>query len=150
MEIAPRYRIGLLLKALLLLALAVLFTALLVAGAFGANRHLLTRLTSLVVFGVCAAFLYWTAALALFDAVLGRAVRVEDAVALPPRRLSGVSFQVAGGRPAEFLLYNPGAPLETGAPYSVVVGRWSRVLVEAPVRRAAQGQPASAATTTGA
>ncbi|MBL8957996.1 MAG: hypothetical protein JNK82_44895 [Myxococcaceae bacterium] len=148
MSISARYRIGLLFKSLLLLALAVLFTALFAAGTLGANRQLLTRVVSLVVFGVCTAFLYWTAALALFDAVLGRAVRVTNAVALPPRRLSGVSFRVAGGRPAEFLLYNPWAPLETGAPYSLVVGRWSRVLVEPPVREAAQGQPASAATTT--
>ncbi len=134
MPIALRFRFGLAMKALLLLALGALFTVLLAAGTFGADRHLVTRAVSAVVFGVCAAFLYWTAALALLDALLGRAVRVTGAVALPPQRLSGVSFRVAGDRPAEFLLYNPWAPLEVGARYAVIVGRWSRVLVEPPVR----------------
>lgn len=134
MQISPRFRFGLAVKSLSLLALAALFTALLAAGTLGAGRHVLTRAVSLVVFGVCAAFLYWTAALAFLDALLGRAVRVTGAVALKPRGLSGVSFRVPGSRPAEFLLYNPWQPLETGAPYSVVVGRWSRVIVEPPVR----------------
>lgn len=134
MPIAPRFRIGLALKSLLLLALGGLFTVLLAVGTLGADRHLLTRAVSLIVFGVCAAFLVWTAALAFLDALLGRAVKVSGAIALEPARLSGVSFRVAGERTAEFLLYNPWQPLETGARYAIVVGRWSRVLVEPPVK----------------
>ena len=131
LRIAARFRAALAAKGVLLLSLALVFGALLERAALAVERPLSLRLLLAVLFGVPAAFLGWTAALAFADAAVGRAVRVTAAQALRSRR-SGVSFRLPDGRSAEFLLYNPWEPLKPGQKYDLVIGRCSRVLVEAP------------------
>ena len=130
MTIPVRYRLGLFAKGLLLLALALLFGALLARAALMPGGVIVLRLAGGIVFSVCAVFLGWTAALAFADAVLGRAVSVTGK-ALRSRR-GGVSFRLSDGRSAEFLLYNPWEALVPEQQYALVVGRYSRVLVERP------------------
>lgn len=132
-KISPRFRTALAGKGLLLLSLALVFAALLQRGVLEGDRHVLLRLIALVLFGAPLLFLGWFSMLAFADALIGQAVEVSGAVALAPkRRRWGVSFRLPDGRAAEFILFNQWEPLEAHATYTVVVGRWSRVLVEAP------------------
>ncbi|MBK7859071.1 MAG: hypothetical protein IPJ65_10725 [Archangiaceae bacterium] len=133
MRISAGYRFALAAKGLLLFCMAAVFGALVARGAFAADRALLLRPLALVVFGVPLVFLGWTSLLAFADALVGAAVEVDGAVALQPRRRRwGTSFRLPNGRAAEFVLYNPYPPLVPDAKYGVTIGRYSRVLVQAP------------------
>lgn len=131
-RISARFRLALFGKGLLLLALALVFAALLVRGAAAPERHLLLRASAGFLFGVPCAFLGWTAVLAFADALTGSALRVTGAVALASRR-NGHSLKLPDGRFAEYVLWNPWQKtLVPHAAYAVVIGRFSRVLVEPP------------------
>lgn len=135
LAIPARFRAGLLLKGLLLVSLGGLFVALLLVALAG-GAHPAIKAVALVLFGVPAAFLLSVSRHAFLDAVVGEAVRITAAEALPSRS-AGYSLRLPTGRFAEYLLYNPWERLTPGRRYTVVVGRRSLVLVEPPV---AEGQ----------
>ena len=128
--IPTRFRVGLSLKGLFLVAFGGLFAAL-VVRALSADVALVVRGVAAVLFGVPALFLVSVSRLALADAVLGEAVRIGGAEALASRK-AGYSLKLPSGGFAEYLLYNPWPPLTAGHRYTVLVGRRSRVLVEPP------------------
>jgi hypothetical protein len=129
-RISLGYRAALAAKGLLLLALTLTFVALVVAGSFDAQRPALLRLLFLG-FALPAWFVGSTAGLAFADALLGRAIDVPGAVALRSRRM-GYSLKLPDGHFAEFILFNPWGALVAEQRYAVTIGRYSRVVVQAP------------------
>jgi hypothetical protein len=123
-------RLALAAKGLLLLVLAGVFGAL-IGGALTGDHHLLTRALALLVSVPIAAFLASNALKAFADALLGEVREVRGAEALASNR-SGLSFRLPDGRFAEFVLFNPWQPLVAGRRYTVVIGRWSRVVLAPP------------------
>ncbi|MHB8875937.1 MAG: hypothetical protein ACYC8T_19790 [Myxococcaceae bacterium] len=144
--ISPRLRAGLALKALLLVALAAAFGAL-ALEALSRSAWGPLRFAAMLLFAAPSPFLGFAASLALADALLGRAVEEPGAVALASTR-SGYSLPLPSGRFAEFLLFNPGPPLRAGVRYRVLIGRYSRVLVAAPVEEAGVAVRAPARSST--
>lgn len=124
------YRARLGAKGLLLLALALCFAGLVLAGSGDSQRSELLRVLFLG-FALPASFLGYSAGLAFADAVVGRAVEVGGAVALRDRRM-GYSLRLPDGHFAEFILFNPWGALVPEARYGVTIGRYSRVLVQPP------------------
>ena len=125
-------RLVLLSKALLLAALAGLFFFIAYEALFGAHPWWARVLGLASAFP--APFVLKAGWHGLLDALLGRAVAVDGAVALTPKaRRTGFSLKLPDGHFAEFPLFNPGPALTPGKSYAVVVGRWSRVIVEPPV-----------------
>jgi hypothetical protein len=121
----------LLLKALLLLGFAAGFTVIGLEALRGDHAGWARALALLTAFP--APFLIMAASRGLFDAALGQAIRVDHAVALTPKgRRTGYSVKLPNGRFAEFPLFNPYPALVPGKAYTVVVGRWSNVIVEPP------------------
>lgn len=136
MTIPPRLRVGLLLKGLLLAALGLVFFAVAVGG-LRVDWPLLARLGFSLCFGALGLFPFGVSRFALLDALFGRAIEVQGAVALTPRqRRAGYSLRLPDGRFAEFLVRNPWAPLVPDARYTVVIGQRSRVIVAPPRREA--------------
>jgi hypothetical protein len=127
-HITPRMRAALAAKAVLLLALAAVFS-ILASVTFDAERFFMTRAAAAVLCAPLSAFLFVNAARGLLDAMLGRAREVEGAVALASRR-SGYSLQLPDGRFAELVLGLQ--PLVAGRRYTVLIGRWSNVVVAPP------------------
>jgi hypothetical protein len=123
-------RLALAAKAALLLALAAVF-ATLIAGAVLGDHHLLTRGLALLVSVPIFGFLASNALKGLADAVTGQTREVQGAEALASNR-SGLSFRLPDGGFAEFVLYNPWQPLAAGRRYTLVIGRWSRVVLAPP------------------
>ncbi|MBE2249584.1 MAG: hypothetical protein IAE78_08535 [Myxococcus sp.] len=131
--ISARLRVGLAAKAGLLLSLGAVFT-LVALGAL--QKETWPQVARVVVaggFGLVGLFPLSQSRAALLDALLGEAVVVEGAVALPSRR-SGLSFKLPDGRFGEFLLWNTWSALEPGATYTLVLARRSRAQVAAPRR----------------
>lgn len=132
MTIPPRLRVGLLLKGLLLASLGLVFFAV-ALGGLRADWPLLARLAFSLFFGALGLFPFGVSRSALLDALFGRAIEVQGAVALTARqRRAGYSLRLPDGHFAEFLMRNPWEPLVPGARYTVVIGRRSRVLVAPP------------------
>jgi hypothetical protein len=129
-RISPAFRVALFAKALLLLAIAALFVGLAFRVATGAGLWPLRVLAGFVLAGL-GSFVAQAAALGGLDALRGRAVRAEGAVALASRR-SGYSLRLPDGHFVEFILWNPWQPLVPGRRYTVTFGRHSKVLVRAP------------------
>jgi hypothetical protein len=129
--ISFRMRLALASKGALLVCLAALFVGLAGAGALTGDHALLVRAAAVLVCLPLGAFLGWNGGLGLADALVGHAREVAGAVALASRR-SGYSLQLPDGRFAEFVLFNPWEPLVPGRHYTVVMGRWSRVVVSPP------------------
>lgn len=125
-----KWRLALAAKACLLLALAAGFGWLAVASA--QEPAWISAFVGGLVFGVLGLFLAWAAGLGFADALLGRSETERGAVALESRK-SGLSVRLAGGKYAEFILFNPWEPLKPHARYTVTYGRYSRVIVERPV-----------------
>ena len=130
--ISARFRLALLGKGALLLALALVFAALVLPLWRGSGLSWWVRVPGLVVGVGAMAFLVRTARMALVDVLVGRAVREEGARALPSR-WAGHSLQLPSGRFVEFILWNPWQPLVAGRRYTVTFGQSSGVLVEPPV-----------------
>jgi hypothetical protein len=122
-------------KSILLSALAGAFALVVWSVAFDPGRAWWTRILVALLLTPLSAFLAWAASMALADSVLGRAVRVANAVALPSRR-AGYSLRLPDGRFAEFIFHNPWAALRAHRRYAVVLGRYSRVIVAPPVEEA--------------
>jgi hypothetical protein len=127
-HITPRMRAALAAKAVLLLALAAVFS-ILASVTFDAERFFMTRAAAAVLCAPLSAFLFVNATRGVLDAMLGRAREVEGAVALASRR-SGYSLQLPDGRFAELVLGLQ--PLVAGRRYTVLIGRWSNVVVAPP------------------
>jgi len=123
--------VGLAAKGALLGLLALLFIALSVTVLLDRPWPLLVRLVAAAAFAFPLPVLGPGAFAALSDALTGRAVRVEGAVALASRR-AGWSLRLPSGLFAEYLLWNPWLPLTPSRTYTVVHGERSRVLVEPP------------------
>ncbi len=128
-RISTRFRIALFAKGLLLLSLGARFAWLMVRSI----RQYEYGVIALVFFGIPLAFLVRVSRLAFFDAVQGQALRERRAVALQSRK-AGYSLRRTNGRFVEYVLWNTWHPLEPNARYTVTFGRWSGVLVEAPVK----------------
>ncbi len=95
---------------------------------------LASRSTSLGIAAVSAAiacFLVWASSLAFADALRGEAIRESGATPLASR-WSGRSLRTPSGRFAEFVLWNPWAPLDIAASYTVTYGARSGVIVAPP------------------
>ncbi len=131
--ISARFRLGLAAKGVLLLSLGVVFGVVAAGAMTKAEWHPALRVAVAVVLALVGLFPASQARFALLDAVLGEAIVVDGAVALHSRK-SGLSFSLPNGRFGEFLLWNSWEPLVAGATYSLVLGRRSRVIVEAPRR----------------
>ena len=105
-RISPGFRIALFAKAMMLLAIAVLFVGLGFRIAAGAGLWPLRVLAGLFFAGL-GSFVVWAAGLGGLDALRGRAHRAEGAVALQSRR-SGYSLRLPDGRyVAAVRLYAP-------------------------------------------
>jgi hypothetical protein len=130
-DITPRMRLALGAKAIFLNLLGVLFLTLTAAGLVGDGHHLLVRAAAVLGCTPISAFLFWCGWLGLHDAFTGKAVEIVGAEALASRR-SGHSLRLPDGHFAEFVLFNPYAPLIAGRRYTVVIGRRSRVVVAPP------------------
>jgi hypothetical protein len=131
LHLTPRLRLALAAKGILLLVLGAVF-ATLIFGALTGDHHVVTRALALLVSVPIAAFLASNALKAFADAVLGQVREVHGAEALGSNR-SGLSFRLPDGRFAEFVLFNPWQPLVAGRRYTVVIGRWSRVVLAPPI-----------------
>lgn len=129
--IPRKYRVGLASKGAMLGALCVVFTLLTVGMAFKDSLSLLLRLPLGAFFAVCTAFLAWTTWLAWADVIFGKAIKVTGARPLPSRK-SGVSFRLAGGGSAEYLLVNSWAKTQLDHSYGLTIGRYSHVIIEEP------------------
>ena len=124
-------RAVLLLKAVLLVALAALFGFIAVEALRGDHAWWARALALLTVFP--APFLVMAGCRGALDALVGEAVQIDGAVALSSKgRRTGYSVKLPDGRFAEFPLFNPYPALSPGKSYAVVVGRWSNVIVEPP------------------
>lgn len=132
--ISARLRLGLAAKGVLLLSLGVVFGVVAAGATVKTEWHPALRLAVAVVFALVGLFPASQSRSALLDAVLGEAIVVDGAVALPSRK-SGLSFSLPNGRFGEFLLWNSWEPLVPGATYSLVLARRSRVVVERPRKR---------------
>lgn len=137
-RISPAFRIALLAKAMMLLAIAVLFAGLGFRIAAGAGLWPLRVLAGLFFAGL-GSFVAWAAGLGGLDALRGHARRAGGAVALQSRR-SGYSLRLPDGCFVEFILWNPWQPLVPGRRYTVTFGHHSKVLVRAPEPEEAGGQ----------
>ncbi len=123
------WRLALAAKAALLATMAAAFACLAVWSALDAAW--LMRIPASLLFGSLGLFLAWAAGCGFADAIIGKSVTETGAVALRSRR-SGLSVRLAGGRYAEFILFNPWDPLTPDAKYTVTIGRFSRVIVRRP------------------
>ncbi len=130
LRIARGFRAALLGKGALLAGMGVVFAWLSMRVA-QSSWPLLARAPAALASAAVALFLLWAAALALLDALQGKAERVQGAVALESRA-AGHSLRTPEGKYAEFILWNPWRPLTPGARYTVTIGRFSRVLVSPP------------------
>lgn len=129
--ISARFRVGLALKALLLLAFAALFAGLAVSAYTRWHWHLLARLSGAGFLVVAAGSVALAGLRGMADAVLGQALTAAGARPLKSRR-SGYSLRLPSGRFVEYLLYNPWPTLEAGVTYTVTYGKYSGVLVARP------------------
>lgn len=130
--ISPKYRAALAGKALLLVALAATF-ALLAWGCWTKwHWHFLARWSGTLLCLIAAWGIARASLSGWLDALLGQAVTVSGARPLASRR-SGYSLKTPDGRFVEYVLYNPWPELDPEQRYTVVFGRYSRVLVERPV-----------------
>jgi hypothetical protein len=98
------------------------------------------------LFSVFTAFLAWTTWLAMADVVFGQAIKVSGATPLPSRR-SGISFRLASGGSAEYLLVNAWAPTQQGHSYGLTIGRYSHVIIEEPRDEGPTGAPSAQSPT---
>lgn len=130
LRIAGAFRAALLGKGALLAGMGLVFAALSMRLVH-ASWPFVVRALAGAASAALALFLLWAAALALLDALRGRAERIQGAVALESRA-AGHSLRTPEGSYAEFILWNPWRPLTPGARYTVTVGRCSRVLVSPP------------------
>ncbi len=124
-------RLALAAKGTLLLVLTLVFVTLLYRGALSENQAWWVRALSGIVFAPISAFLGQTTWLAFADAVVGKAVTIQGAVALASRR-SGLSLKLPDGHFAEFVLTNPWKALTPHQRYTITIGLWSRVVVAPP------------------
>ena len=137
LRIARAFRAALLGKGALLAGMGLVF-ALLSVRLLHASWPFLARALAASASAAVALFLVWAASLALLDAVWGRAERIRGAVALESRA-AGHSLRTPEGRYAEFILWNPWRPLAPGGRYTVMVGRFSRVIVSPPELESPEG-----------
>jgi hypothetical protein len=131
-RISPSFRAALAGKGTLLLALGALYGALawvLLAGGHG--WAFAWRAPLATAFALVGAFLAAGSIRAWADACLAQGCQAEGAVALASRR-AGYSLKLPSGRFVEFILFNPWGPLTAGARYTVVYGKYSRILVTPP------------------
>ena len=125
------YRVRLAAKASLLLLLMLVFLALTVAVVLRESLFWLWKVPLAGFFAVNTIFLGWTTFLGMADAALGKAIKVSGATPLPSRK-SGISFRLADGGTAEYLLVNSWAPTQQGHSYGLTIGRFSHVIIEEP------------------
>lgn len=131
LRIPTRFRLALAAKGALLFVLMVVFLLLTGAALFKPDVNPVIRFLFAVLGALNTAFLAWTTWLALADVVLGQAVEVSGATALPSRK-SGISFRLKGGGSAEYLLVNAWEPAQQGRRYGLTIGRFSHVILEPP------------------
>ena len=131
LPIPSRYRLALAGKGALLGVLFLVFLGLTGGVALKPDLHLLLKLLLSPVFAICTVFLAWTTWLALADVFIGKAIKVTGAQPLPSRK-SGISFRLAGGGSAEYLLVNSWAKTQLGHTYGLTIGRYSHVIIEEP------------------
>jgi hypothetical protein len=146
LRIPSRYRLALLGKASLLLLLMGIFLGLTVGTVLKEDLHLVFKVVLAGFFAVNTAFLAWTSWLGMADAVLGQAVQVTGATPLPSRK-SGISFRLAGGGSAEYLLVNSWAKAVQGHTYGLTIGRYSHVIIEEPRDEGATPAPSAQSPT---
>lgn len=130
-EIPGRYRLALAGKASLLAGLGLVFLALTAAVLARESLHWAFKLPLGGFFALTTGFLGWTTGLAGADALLGKAVTVSGARPLPSRR-GGISFRLADGGSAEYLLVNQWKPPQLDRRYGLTLGRFSHVIVAEP------------------
>ena len=124
------WRLALLAKAGLLLAMSASFVFLGFGAATG-EHAMLVRLLVLLPCAFLGFFVAWACSLGLLDALLGKSVTEAGATVLKNRR-QGYSMRTPSGRFVEFILWNPWGPLRPDATYTVTYGRFSGVLVRKP------------------
>ena len=136
--ISARWRLALFAKALLLLSIALGF--LWIALAAAVQPSWILKVLGGGFFGYLGLFVVWASGLGLADALIGQS-RTEEGVRVLANRRQGYSMRAPSGRFVEFILWNPWGALEPTAIYRVTYGRYSGVIVEAPVRNAPVVQP---------
>ena len=129
--ISARFRVALALKALLLLSISFAFLAMAWVAWTKWHWPLLARISGAGLLGIAGGSVAWAACLGLADVVMGQALVEKGARPLKSRR-AGYSLRLPSGRFVEYVLYNPWPPLAPDATYTVVYGRFSRVLVARP------------------
>lgn len=130
--IAPRFRVALAAKALLLLSIAGCFGFLALTAWSKWHWHLLARASGATLLLIAALSVGWAAGLGLADALVGKALEGRGAAPLKSRR-TGYSLRLPSGRFVEYVLYNPWSRLSPEQTYTVVYGRFSGVLVAPPL-----------------
>ncbi|MFO0598933.1 MAG: hypothetical protein U0228_26735 [Myxococcaceae bacterium] len=130
-RISPAFRLALAAKALLLLVIAGGFGFLAWTAWTKWYWTLLPRLSGAVLLGITAVAVAGAAVRGVADALLGDAVETRGARPLKSRR-SGYSLRLPDGKFVEYVLYNPWPSLEAERTYTVVYGKFSRVLVARP------------------
>jgi hypothetical protein len=130
LSISPRLRLVLLLKSLLLLALSAIF-GFIAIDAIRGDHAWWQRIVGLLT-AFPAPFLVAVSRWGLLDALQGEARSTEGTALDRKGRRWGYSLRLPDGHFAEFPLFNPGTALVPGQKYALVVGRWSRVIVEPP------------------
>lgn len=130
LRIGRAFRFALLGKGILLAGMGLVFAAVAMTALRAAWPWPVRLVAAMLAIGL-ALFLLWASALALLDALFARAQKVRGAVALESRA-AGHSLRMPNGTYAEFILWNPWQPLTPGAQYTIVIGRFSRVLVSRP------------------
>jgi hypothetical protein len=130
-EIPRKYRVALAGKAALLAALFLVFLGLTAGVALREGLNILFKIPLGAFFALCTWFLGWTTWLAGADVLFGKAIKVSGAQPLPSRR-SGISFKLADGGTAEYLLVNTWAPTAKDRKYGLTIGRYSHVIIEEP------------------
>lgn len=132
LSIAPWFRAQLALKGGLLAGMGLGFLAIALT-AWSKPWSLAAQLGYSAFFAWAGLFPLRMSVLALADAVRGRAVRIQGAIALDARgRRRGFSLSLPQGGFAEFVLFNPWEALVPGQRYTVVIGERSKVIVEPP------------------
>ncbi len=132
LSIAPRFRVQLALKGALLAGLGIGFAGIALA-AWSKPWSLAAQLAFSALFAWAGLFPLRMSVLALADALRGRAVRIDGAIALDAKgRRRGFSLSLPQGGFAEFVLFNPWEALVPGQRYTVVIGERSKVVVEPP------------------
>ena len=131
LDIPRQYRVALAGKASLLLALFLVFLGLTAAIALRDGLHWALKIPLGGFFALTTLFLAWTTWLAGADVIFGKAIKVSGAQPLPSRR-AGISFRLADGGTAEYLLVNQWKPTEKDRKYGLTIGRWSHVIIEEP------------------